>query len=300
MVTIIGSSNVDIIVKSKKAIIPGDSNPAVRKQTYGGVGRNIAENLARLGVKVNLVSAVGDDAYGRQLLNDCASTGVNVEHCLTKKGATSTYIAVLDKSGEMHVAMVIDSAMLTIGHIKKCAGQICKSDIILLDTGLEEKMVIHILEHFKGNDIYVDCTSVTKAKRVKDVIGRFHTIKMNKLEGSYLTGMELDDEASLRKAGDYFLNKGVKRVIISLGQEGFYYQSDAGHIRLRPTPISPKNATGAGDALMAGVVYCSLNNKCPQYTADFAQAMARNALMSEATVSKDINERTIINELSAY
>ncbi|MCL2215897.1 MAG: carbohydrate kinase family protein [Defluviitaleaceae bacterium] len=289
-VSVIGAAIMDVIAKSSSRLIGADSNLGKVSQSSGGVGRNIAENLARLGVDVKLVVALGSDHAGKQLLEDCTQTGIDMRHCQIQDGASSTYVAVLDSDGEMAMAIVDDAAKLGIGHMREHSDAIGGSEIIILDANLGENEISAILDMFPGKTFFADAISVTKAQRLKSFLGRFHTIKMNRLEAASLSGMEIADETALEKAGDYFLAEGTKRVIISLGAEGIYYKTGAQQLWFKPDPIVPVNATGAGDALMAGLVYCQLHNKSADYTLRFSHAMAQEALMSEKAVSLLISE----------
>ena len=297
-VTVIGAATVDISGKSFASIKPRDSNPGSISRSAGGVGRNIAENLARLGVDVKLIAALGGDMFGREVLNQAKAVGIDMDHCyIDEKASTSIYVAVLDANGEMHVAVMESACHLTKDHIQKQADLIKKSKIILLDANLEEEINASILDAFPGKDMYIDPISITKSKKIQHIVGRFHTIKMNQLEAAALTGIEIKDEESLKRAGEYFMNRGTQRVIISLGEGGIYYRSPTEEIRRRAHPLTPKSATGAGDALMAAVVYCSLMEKSAHYAVEFAQAMARLTLMSEKTVSDKISAAEIERQM---
>jgi len=294
-ITIIGAANMDLSAKSYQPIIPQDSNPSRITKSHGGVGRNIGENLARLGADVKLIAPVGDDGFGRELLDGCEAVGIDTRCCYRSEHMPSqTYIAVLDEQGEMFVAAVDMACVLPISHMKIHADTIAGSDIILLETNLEQDMIAYILDHFSQNDLYVDPISVTKAQKIKHLLGRFHTIKMNRLEAETLTDMVINSEADLRQAGDYFLAQGTRRVIISLGAEGLYYRTESEEIRLYATPMTPINATGAGDALMAGIAFCSLYGKSDSYTASFAQAAAQVALLSEYTVNPQMDAQEVM------
>nr|WP_255561415.1 PfkB family carbohydrate kinase [Gilliamella sp. ESL0443] len=105
-VVVVGSCNMDVTGYSDKQLVYGDSNPGKIRCTPGGVGRNIAENLALLGLDTYLISMIGDDFYGAQLIEHTRKSGVNMDHCHVVKGdRTSTYLSLLDESGEMVIAV---------------------------------------------------------------------------------------------------------------------------------------------------------------------------------------------------
>ena len=293
-VTIIGAANLDITAKSHNPITPQDSNPGTITISPGGVGRNIAENLARLNINTRLIAALGNDFMGNMLLNECKSVGIDMSCCqICQDASTPIYTAILDHDGEMNVAVADVSNLVSSEHIHRHRDLIAASPIIMLETNLLKEDIENILSTFEGKDIYADTISVAKAGRIKDHIGRFHTIKMNRTEASYLSGQEIADEESLEAAAMYFLDSGTKRVVISLGAEGLYYRHKDEKIRHTPAKTEPTNITGAGDALMAGIIYSTLHNKSAEYTVGFAQAMAYMALMSENTVNEQINPANV-------
>src|SRR3954470_15585254 len=118
-VVVVGGANMDVKARSARTVVTGTSNPGAATMSAGGVGRNIAENLARLGTRTHLVAAVGADALGEQVLSATAAAGVHVEHVRRSARATGTYTAVLDAAGELVVAVSDMAATdeLSPGHV---------------------------------------------------------------------------------------------------------------------------------------------------------------------------------------
>lgn len=107
-ILVLGVSIVDIIGFSKKNYGPKDSIPGNIKISLGGVRRNISENLARVNVKTEFISILGDDEQGRNIICNSKTIGYNMEHSLILKNEfTPTYMAILNEHGEMESAIVI-------------------------------------------------------------------------------------------------------------------------------------------------------------------------------------------------
>ncbi|HEX8784640.1 MAG TPA: PfkB family carbohydrate kinase, partial [Telluria sp.] len=105
-VVCVGAANLDRKLRSTAPLVPGTSNPASAVESFGGVARNIAENLARLGAQVALLTAIGNDSSGAALLADAEALGIDTRGTLKLEDAASgTYTAVLDQHGEMVVAL---------------------------------------------------------------------------------------------------------------------------------------------------------------------------------------------------
>ncbi|WBW95141.1 carbohydrate kinase [Oceanirhabdus sp. W0125-5] len=294
-VLIIGGSNIDIQGAPINKLKKHDSNPGVVTTSLGGVGRNICENIARLGVKTGLISAVGDDVYGNKIIEQARLLNVNTEGIIKYNNkSTSTYLSVMDETGDMNVAIahmdVIDE--IGIEEIQAFENYVVNSKYCVIDTNLRKDVIEYLLLNYDCNFI-LDCVSTTKAIKVKEHIGKFHTIKPNKLEAEILSGIKIEDEKSLIKAGNFFIEKGVKNVFISLGSEGVYYTNgvDCGH--LSTSDVNVINATGAGDAFIAGITYAYMKDYNIEESVKYGITASILALESEKTINEKICEEIL-------
>jgi pseudouridine kinase len=291
-ISIVGGANIDIIGFPSNKLIIKDSNPGQVKVTLGGVGRNIGENLARLGVETKLISAVGSDLYGAKILEEARIIGLDMKESLVlKESPTSTYLAILDEMGDMKVAIshmdIFDK--VTVEFIRTKKQVIENSKICIIDTNIPEEVIDYILTQFKGVDFFLDTVSTTKSKRVKDKIGAFHTIKPNKIEAELLSGIEIKNETDLITVAEYFLNQGVKRVFITLGDDGVYYNDGVSSKHIKNPKIDVVNATGAGDAFVAALAYSHFYDFNIEKSARFAMAASILALSHEETINPNMS-----------
>ena len=287
-VTVVGGVNMDIQGFPSDKLIPEDSNIGTVKMSLGGVGRNIAENLVRLGIDTKLISVLGDDIYGTKVLDEAAIIGLDMKDSLILKGeSTSTYLAVLDETHDMHVAI---SSMdiyerMTVDFIKDKKYIIENSELCILDTNIPVEILEYLLNNHKNIDFFLDTVSTTKAKKVKDFIGNVHTLKCNKIEVEAITGIEIHDDKNLRKSYEYLLKKGVKKIFITLGKDGVFYGDNTTMNILKAKHITPVNTTGAGDAFMAALAYCYMNNIGIDESVKIATAASIIALSHENTIN---------------
>ncbi len=295
-VVIVGGINVDIQGFPKKRLISRDSNIGNVKVSLGGVGRNIGDNLTRLGVNTKLISIMGDDVYGKMVLEHSKGLGLNLDNTLVLEGEdTSVYLSILDERGDMEIAI---SSMdiyekMDVDFIEKQRDVIENSKLCIIDTNIPKDIIEYMLISFKGVDFFLDTVSTAKTEKVKDLIGHFHTIKPNKLEAEILTEMKISDDKDLVKATEYLHLKGVKRVFITLGKDGVFY-SDGVSIGHKNTPkIEIVNATGAGDAFVAALAYGYTNNIEIEKTVNLAIYASIVALSHEDT----INPKMSIDEI---
>ncbi|MDR7869540.1 MAG: carbohydrate kinase family protein [Tissierellaceae bacterium] len=287
-VAIIGGTNIDIQGFPKKKLILQDSNIGNVKISLGGVGRNIAENLARLGVNTNLISIIGDDVYGNMVLDYSKEIGLNMDNTLVLEGEkTSVYLSILNEIGDMEIAI---SSMdiyekMDIEFIEKRRKIIESSSLCIIDTNVPKDTIEYILTNYKGVDFFLDTVSTFKTERVKDLIGCFHTIKPNKLEVEILTGIKINNNDDLKKAAEHLHRRGVKRVFITLGDKGVFY-SDGISMGHKNTPkVNIVNATGAGDAFVAALAYGYINNIEIEEVVDIAMYASIVALSHEDTIN---------------
>lgn len=299
-ITVIGGTNIDIQGFSFGKLKLNDSNPGKVKVSAGGVGRNIAENLSRLGAKTKLISAFGDDLYGDKISNECRSAGIDIDNCLVLNNlSTSTYLSVLDETGDMKVAIsdmdTID--FLNVDFMKTKAHIIENSAAIVIDANLSRDLIEYLLSNFKHKTFFIDTVSTTKAKKVKELIGNFHTIKPNIYETEELTGINIIENKDIEKAADILLNKGVKKVFISLGEKGVFYRDEYTKKYVSSPRIKVINATGAGDAFMAGLAYSYINDLDIDETINFSMYAARMALSHENTINPNISADNIFKKM---
>ncbi|SHI69427.1 carbohydrate kinase family protein [Lutispora thermophila] len=287
-ICVVGGANIDIQGFPYGKLVLHDSNPGQIKISLGGVGRNIAENLTKLGAKTKLISVVGTDPYGLKILEEAESIGLDMKDSLVLKDeATSIYLSMLDESGDMVAAIsYMDiNEKLTVDFIKEKMNVIEKSKLCIIDTNIPREVIEYILMSNNDIDFFLDTVSTAKAKKVKDLIGYFHTIKPNKIEAELLTGIAIKNEDDLKIASEYFLQKGVKRVFISLGEDGVFYND--GHImnHVRTPKVKVVNATGAGDAFMAALSYGHFYGMSIDEMAKMAMAASIIAISHENTIN---------------
>jgi len=300
---VIGGANFDIQGFPHQSFRLHDSNPGTLKASPGGVGRNIADNLSRLGVATKLISAIGNDIYGKKILQEAAITNLDMSDCLICTDVnTATYLSLLNEHGEM-VAALADMEIvnrLTVDYLKSKDAVIKSSSYLVLDTNLSTEVLDYLTSVYQNIPIILDTVSVAKAERVKDIIGRFHTIKPNQYEAELLTGIKIADKSDIARVEQHLLNKGVQQLFISLGSEGLFYSNGNQNGWLSSHQVKVVNATGAGDAFVAAVMYGCLKRMSIEEIATFAQAAAVLALSHENTINPTFTVENIMKILEGY
>lgn len=287
-VLVIGGANMDITGMPETKLCGGDSAPGFIRYSPGGVGRNIAENLGRMGVSTRLITAVGDDENGRRLIAGCNEVGVSTEGSFVSHTyATSTYLSLNESSGEMVYALSDMSVVneLTPEHLKKQSYLIKEAACIVLDANLTEESITYLFSTYPNQVFFVDPVSVTKSRKIKPWLNRIHTIKPNRQEIEVLQAHPFTTgEAGIKALKEL----GVKNPYVSCGKEGVYYSDGEGVHVYSNEVVEVINVSGAGDAYMAGLVYAYLKKIPVSQSVKIAQYAAEIALRSSDTVSSEM------------
>ncbi len=279
-VCVIGGANVDIHGAAYQALRHYDSNPGSVHVSPGGVARNVAEDLSRLGVDCRLVTAVGDDPHGRMLLKHGREAGIDMRYVQELETApTSTYLAVLDPSGDMQIAVADMDIMdqLTAARLEPLRNVIGESLLLVIDANLPDDALAWIVNSFPGHDVFADTVSTAKAMRLKPYLGRLHTLKTNPQEAGALTGFEAKTSADLDRMADWLHGQGVQRLFLTRAKEGLFFSTpeNRGHVKLQQDGGEVRSTTGAGDAFLAALVYARLQDWPLEGTLQFAGAAAQ-------------------------
>lgn len=244
---VVGGLNLDICGLPDGELVPRDSNIGRVEMRAGGVGHNIAARLAQLGVEVELVTAIGDDAAAVMLREQLRREGVGVSLALQMHGPSCCYVSLHDADGDMAAAVNAMALMerftpedLPLDAINACG-------LCIADTNLPPA-VLHALAERARIPLMLDTVSCAKVERACGVIGRFYAVKPNAAEAAMLSG-----ESDPARAAAWFLAQGTEHVFISLGARGVYAAGKSFFGFLPAPKLSVRNATGAGDAMAAGI-----------------------------------------------
>ena len=300
-----GGVNMDLHVQSSVAVILHDSNPGHIHTSPGGVMRNIAENCARLGCSPVLLSAVGEDALGDRIRAYSKSVGVDVSRLFLHPSCpTSCYLAFLDQDGDMLVAAndmrIMD--LLPEEYLPQNADVLQAADVILCDANPPAERIAQLAELAGDTPVFADPVSVAKGGKFLAVLDRIRLLKPNRIELQHLSGLPCNTDEEIRAAAQSLLGKGLYSIAVSLGSKGCYYADRDGRSffrRLKPVE-DMANATGAGDAFMAGLACAFVRGAGPEDMVDYALACGLLAVQSEDTINPDISDALVRRTIEKY
>ena len=294
-VAVVGGVNIDIGGRPVQPMIEHDSNPGKVTISLGGVGRNIAHNLSLLGMHVRFLTAFGDDLHAQRIEASCADLGIDISHARKVAGAaTSTYLYLNDADGDMMLA-VSDMEIcerITPDYIASNLSLLNNAQVVVADGNLPAETLEYLAEHCTA-PFFADPVSVTKAEKLRPILGRLNTLKPNRMEAELLSGVRITDEGSMHLAAEKLLETGLHRVFLSLGAEGVF-AANGKESRIYPClPASVRSTTGAGDAFMAALVWAYLEGMNLEDTVRAASAAAAIATESEETINPALSETTL-------
>lgn len=288
-VLVVGASNVDYVALSNNKLIRKDSNIGKLNITFGGVGRNIVENLAILEDDVSFITFLGNDGFGKELRKDLESINVKV-YSPNKKERTSSYLAVLDSNGDMDVAIcdteIIDKS--TVEDIKPFDDVISEFTSIVLDANINSKIIDHIFKEYSDKKILVEAVSANKVKRYEKYLDKIYLFKSNVLEAKHLLNLYNAEPMLLAKI---LMERGVKNVVITDGGKPVIIGENNEVVFITPKPIEKIiSASGAGDSLFAGLIHGLINGASLVESVAFGIKVSQMTLMVEESVNKDIKK----------
>lgn len=292
---IIGGANIDVFGKTDKELILKDSNPGKINISFGGVARNVAENMMLLGQKTYFKTVFTDDIFGQVLYQKCLDDGFDLRYSKINKGlASSVYIALLDSSGDMQVAIndmtILDEMKIT--ELEEMLADFTHDDWVVLDTNLSEEILTNILtnKHYK---IAVDPISISKISKIANLLQYIDVFKPNIYEAKSL--VEADE---LLGVIDTLVNKGIKELCITLNKDGVLYYNDGRYFRAYITQdIEMVNATGAGDAFFAAYIVRRISGHSIDDAICFALTASIIAIRSQETVARNMTVEMVLNEM---
>ncbi|RBO86025.1 carbohydrate kinase [Marinomonas aquiplantarum] len=290
---VIGGANVDINGNSLVQWLPQDSNPGQINQSPGGVGRNIAENLARLGEKVHLIAPIGLDQRGDWLIEQTRTSGVDTHHVIRHDNLpTGTYLAISNELGQLQAAIadmrIIDT--LETSRLVAKTALLQGASRIIVDANLSQECITWLAQQPINATFIADAVSATKAPKLLPILAHLDVLKVNQDEARAILNSQEEDPKQLAKT---LRQQGVQTVLLSLGSQGLLHCDASGHHLQNCYPTTPVSDTGAGDALLAGYLTACEQFEQTEQRLSFALACAAMTLESPHANHPELSVQTV-------
>jgi ribokinase len=251
-VVVFGSINLDLVVEVPHLPTRGETVIGNRFfSAAGGKAANQAVAVAKLGTSVSLVGQVGDDSFGKTLLENLQAAGVDISS-ITINPHTHSGIAsiVVDEKGENTIACAAGANNLVREReVATFKALLPKSKVVLLELGIPLATVLAAAREAKTSKAFVVLDPAPAKSNLPDEL--YHLVDLitpNEVEASQLVGFTVDGVTTARQAASFLHQMGVKNVIITLGSQGAFYSSAIENFWVKPIPVSVVDTVGAGDA----------------------------------------------------
>jgi pseudouridine kinase len=300
LVVVVGGANVDVKACTTAPLVAATSNPGTVVRTPGGVGRNVAENLARLGSRVALVSVVGSDPDGDWLLDETAAAGVDVSTVL-RGGQTGRYVAVLGADGDLAVGVSDMAATDAVTPEVLDHDLLRSAALVVVDGNIPVPTIDAVLAlgAADGLRVVIDPVSVAKAARISPLLS-------GKRSAFAITPNE-DELAALGSVAGLH-ERGVEVVWVRRGAAGSHLS--AARLPVGPTwaqqvsvdlaapGTTPVDVTGAGDAMLAAFCHRVLAGDSLEDAAAYGHRAAALTVASPHTVVPDLLDRMVHDRMA--
>ncbi|RCS24735.1 winged helix-turn-helix transcriptional regulator [Phyllobacterium salinisoli] len=263
-IAVLGGAVFDRKYHARAPLISATSNPVDGHRSFGGVARNVAENLARLGVTTSFVSIVGDDDTGRSIIRHLRDLGVDTSQIIvTGEAPTAEYAAILGMENEL-VLGIADMGIFDLfqpAHLDRAWPHLAAASWVFADCNLPDETLRALITRKQGARfrLAIDTVSSPKARRLpKDLTG-IDILFLNLDEAHAVLGRhENEPRLSPEEATDRLRAGGICEVVLTMGAAGLLVSGAEGMARIDAVPAQPVDVTGAGDAMIAGTLYSLL------------------------------------------
>jgi len=301
-VLVIGSTAIDVKGWPMTSLVPGTPNPGTVRIAPGGVARNVAENLGRLGITARLLSVVGGDEFGASTLDATARCGVDIGTVrVIDEERTGAYVAVLDERGlpRWAISDMQLTRFLTSSFFYRHRRLFRDADWIVIDANLPESALATLFRLAAQYNVPdgADPTSASLAPRLMPWLSRLEMITPNEAEAAALCGQPVTTREQALEAAKCLVSWGVELAIVTLAEAGLSYAtaSESGHVPAIRCDVV--DYTGAGDALTAGVVFGLLNDFPTDEAIRLGVSAATLTLRCEDTVCPDLSLDRLYDQL---
>ncbi len=280
-ILVVGATNIDIVAKSYNELKLYDKNPGVALFSYGGVARNICENLARLNIEVNFATIIGNDEVGRNAINYLNELGVKTSY-KTSHLPTSTFISILDADSDNYISI---SSMDIVDDLDQSfLSTIDYNNYDLIVSDANSTTIAKFLAK-QNNTIFIDATSDAKAKNIENVIDDISYLKC--------TTTEMEEIFKTTNINEVVENHPKLTLIVTNKDQPIQYNIGKKIYSKVVEKVEVVNAIGAGDSFSAGIIYGLHKGYDINECIEIAAKVSAHSIAQNETVSTKLNEKVI-------
>ncbi len=258
-VTVLGIFVADISFSGPKIPRVGETILGTKYNVGpGGKGCNQAIAISKLGGKVNFISKIGKDEYGKLAMDTLIKNNININKVIVDKNLQTGVAGILiDKNTGKNAINVITGApsTFTINEIKKQINIIKDSKIFITQLELPKEVTLHSLKFARENNVTTILNPAPASQISKEFFESIDFFTPNETEAEFYTGIQIKNENDAKKASSKLISMGLKNIVITLGERGLFYSDGKKEIYMKANTVKAIDTTGAGDAFNGGLAY---------------------------------------------
>ncbi len=284
----IGGAHIDRHGMLRAPMVLGTSNPGAIRTSLGGVARNVAQNLTALGCSVLLCSRAGADEAGREVLAQPLDTSLIT---ISQTRPTATYTAVLEPDGELVIGLADMDVYeeITPEVLAPALRLLVQADLWFVDANLPEATIDWLVENARV-PVAADAISVAKSRRLVPVLPRLSYLFCNLAQAGALAR---ESFSGSQEAAEAMMAMGTRAGIVSAGAKGIAVYHGEEVSSLPALAATPRDVTGAGDALVAGTLFGLLQNLDLCAAARLGLAAAAIAVESDGSTATALTREAL-------
>lgn len=272
-IMIIGSINMDLVTKVDHIPKVGETILGTSfSQIPGGKGANQAVAVARLGASIKMIGKVGNDSSGEILLNKLREDNVGIEYIASDSNEpTGTALITVEESGDNSIVVVPGANFaIKVEDVDVAINEIIKSKIIISQLEVPIEIVSHTFKKAKEAGVFTILNPAPAAELNSDLISNIDLLTPNETELELLSGVTINSEEDIIEASKVLIAKGIKQLIVTLGEKGCIYIDKDGHKRYSSNKVDAVDTTAAGDSFTAAVAVAMSEGKTVDEMIEFA------------------------------
>lgn len=249
-IIVIGSSNVDMVVRTSHLPAPGETILGGEFfMNQGGKGANQAVAIKRLGGNLIFMAKLGNDVLGRQSVGYFKKEGIDTRYiALDEDSASGVALISVDDHAENSIVVASGANMLLNEQdVDKMLEEMCEGDILLMQLEIPLQTVEYAARKSFGKGVKVVLNPAPARSLPKELFRHLYMVTPNRIEAEMLTGIKIANDADVEKVAEEICAMGVKNVIITLGSKGCLIREECVSYRIDAFKVEPVDTTAAGD-----------------------------------------------------
>lgn len=298
----IGAAFVDELFHMKEEMIIATTVEASVTKTVGGVSRNVAHQLALLGVDVHLISVFGNDSDGDWLKQSCINAGVKVEASITKEGLSGKYTGILNLDGSLFTGFLTNAAtnLVTPAHLERNKALLQTASYLLADANIALDTGEWLLAFSNETRIplILEPVSIPPARKFKNMnLSGLHLVTPNEDELPILCS---EKALFTQHQIEELIGKGVENVWLHNGKLGSAIYNKERSITLHAPEIEIVDCTGAGDGSLSGFILGKTLGKDDVDCLKLAHTLSAEILQVNGAIATHLNQQKLLSLVSKY